>query len=57
METREVIIDGVVMNIPIKTQPEVDNEYNNLLVLKTHLDSEYTEILKGGQPQTILLII
>lgn len=54
METREVIIDGVVMNIPIKTQLEIDNEYNNLLVLKTHLDSEYTEIAKGGQPQTRL---
>lgn len=54
METKQVIIEGEVMYIPIKTQLEIDNEYNNLLVLKTHLDSEYVIIELGGQPQTRL---
>lgn len=52
METKEVTVNGEIMNIPIKTQLEVDNEYNNLLTLKTHLDSEYAIIELGGESQT-----
>ena len=53
MDTTSITLqDGTIMQVPVRTELQIDKEYDNGLTLASHLDSEYAIILLGGQPQS-----